>query len=177
MQAGNVSEPASIDLTLKFTESGSANAGRPQALTDGYIGDGDYFVLSGTSTDTDTVTVTLTDSAGGEVVYQDVEVTGGTWSLDLGTVTPTSGELDTATGDYQVTVTAADGIGNSAESDPVAIKIDHLDPVLDINEPNADTLNIENSTISGTADTDQVTVTLEDTINNNEIVYKVDVDD
>ena len=172
--AGNVSEPASIDLALKFTELAAPTLDDP-VLTDGYIGDGDDFVLSGTSEDTDTVTVTFTDSAGGEVVYQDVEVTGGTWSLDLGTVTPTSGELDTATGDYQVTVTAADGIGNSAESDPVAIKIDHLDPVLSINEP-ADTLNIENSTISGTADTDQVTVTLEDTQNNNEIVYKVDVD-
>ena len=172
--AGNVSEPASIDLTLKFTELAAPTLNDP-GLTDGYIGTGGYFVLSGTSPDTDTVTVTLTGD-GDPVVYEDVPVNNEDWSLDLSGVTPTSGTLDTATGDYQVTVTAADGIGNSAESDPVAIKIDHLDPVLSINEP-ADTLNIENSTISGTADTDQVTVTLKDTNNNNEIVYKVDVGD
>ena len=157
--AGNVSEPASIDLTLKFTELAAPTLKDP-VLTDGYIGDGeDDFVLSGTSEDTDTVTVTFTDSAG-SVVYEDVPVdNNGDWSLDLSD-DPTDGTLDTANGNYKVTVTAADDIGNSTESDPIAIKIDHVDPELTIDEPAA-TLNSENSTISGTvSENATVTVTL-----------------
>ena len=155
-QAGNVSEPASIDLALKFTPLAEPTLDDSK-LTNGYIGDD--FVLSGTSPDTDTVTVTLTDSAG-SVVYEDVPVdNNGDWSLDLSD-DPTDGTLDTANGNYKVTVTAADDIGNSAESDPIAIKIDHVDPELTIDEPAA-TLNSENSTISGTvSENATVTVTL-----------------
>ena len=166
-QAGNVSEPASIDLALKFTPLAEPTLDDSK-LTNGYIGDD--FVLSGTSPDTDTVTVTLTDSAG-SVVYEDVPVdNNGDWSLDLSD-DPTDGTLDTANGNYKVTVTAADGIGNSAESDPIAIKIDHVDPELTIDEPAA-TLNSENSTISGTvSENATVTVTLDD--GTNKVVYDV----
>ena len=157
-EAGNVSEEATIELTLDFIPPEEPTLNPPE-LTNGYIS-GDDFVLSGTSTDTDTVTVTLTDSADDTVVYENVTVTNDAWELDLGKIAPTSGALDIENGDYQVTVTADDGIGNSAESDPVAIKIDHVPPVLTINDT-ADTLNIANSTIEGTSsDPETVTVTL-----------------
>ena len=170
-EAGNVSEEATIELTLDFIPPEEPTLNPPE-LTNGYIGSGDDFVLSGTSTDTDTVTVTLTDSADDTVVYENVTVTNDAWELDLGKIAPTSGALDIENGDYQVTVTADDGIGNSAESDPVAIKIDHVPPVLTIKDT-ADTLNIANSTIEGTSsDPETVTVTLTGD-NNTTVVYTV----
>ena len=169
-EAGNVSEEATIELTLDFIPPEEPTLNPPE-LTNGYIS-GDDFVLSGTSTDTDTVTVTLTDSADDTVVYENVTVTNDAWELDLGKIAPTSGALDIENGDYQVTVTADDGIGNSAESDPVAIKIDHVPPVLTINDT-ADTLNIANSTIKGTSsDPETVTVTLTGD-NDTTVVYTV----
>ncbi|MBK3778604.1 hypothetical protein GAY31_31795, partial [Azospirillum brasilense] len=111
--------------------------------------------LAGTAEAGSTVTVTV-----GGATYS-TTATGGTWSIDLATATPTAGSLSlNANGSNPVSVTAKDASNNTSNPGTQTLTIDTTNP----NAPVVTSAALTNSTtptVSGTAEAGStVTVTV-----------------
>ncbi|ELP30331.1 Ig-like domain-containing protein, partial [Rhodopirellula baltica] len=104
-----------------------------------------------------TITGTATLLAGeslsvtvGGATYDNVTVSGGSWSIDLETATPDSGTLSLTETGHTITATVADAAGNTAQGTGT-LTIDNTDPTV----PTADDQTANNETteptITGTA--------------------------
>ena len=143
------------------TNSFSADFEAPSVTLDTVPSNGQNTIIEGTSTDPDPVTVTLTGDNNTSVIYtvtptEDTVNGGYTWSVDLATATPTSGTLaDDGTVTYDIyvkTEDSAENASNIAIADDVTT--DFTAPVVTIDQAGNDTFGGEETTITGTVDTD-----------------------
>ncbi|PWC62034.1 hypothetical protein TSH58_25810, partial [Azospirillum sp. TSH58] len=143
--------PASSTLTVTI-DSAAPNA---PAVTSAALGNSATPTLTGTAEAGSTVTVTV-----GGATYT-TTATGGNWSIDLATATPTAGSLSlNANGTNAVSVTATDDAGNLSSAGTQSLVIDTTAP----SAPAVTSAALTNSatpTIGGTAEAGStVTVTI-----------------
>ncbi|WP_246203442.1 beta strand repeat-containing protein [Azospirillum brasilense] len=146
--AGNVSAPGTQSLTIDTT---APNA--PTVTT--ALSNSTTPILTGTAEAGSTVTVTI-----GGATYT-TTATGGNWSVNLATTTPTSGALNlNANGANPVSATATDAAGNVSAPGTQSLTIDTTLP----NAPVVTSAALSNSTtpiLTGTAEAGStVTVTI-----------------
>ncbi len=119
--AQNVSEPSEPVTVTVDTTPPAVTIDAP-AITN---------VTAPTLTGTAEAGATVTVSVGGAVFA--VSVTGGTWTLDLGTASPVSGTLSLdLNGENTVSASATDAAGNNATAVPATLTIDTTPPTIAI---------------------------------------------
>lgn len=149
-RAGNVGPPASRSFTVDASAVSTPTIGQPLLVNSRRP------TIGGTSDTGTTVRLTISLAGGATVVYENVAVTAGAWSVNLATATPSSGALPAgglADGTYPLAARARNSVGTTSSDANATLTVDATPPAVPvIVSPAAGSSTGVRPTISGTAE-------------------------